>query len=118
MDHKIDFYIASPEQIAVKLGERLAEIRLSLNQTQAQVSNEAGISRGALVRLENGQGVSMDTLIRVMTALHLQEHLENLLPNPSIRPLERVALAGGERQRARPKQKSEDDGSWSWGDEQ
>ena len=118
MDHKNEFSVASPRQIAIQLGERLAEIRLSLNQTQAQVSDEAGVSRGALVRLENGQGVSLDTLIRVMTALNLQEHLANLLPNPSIRPLERVALAGRERQRARPKQESEDDGSWSWGDEE
>ena len=118
MDHKIDFSIANPNQIAVKLGERLAEIRLSLNQTQAQVATEAGISRGSLVRLEKGQGVSMDTFIRVMTALQLQEHLENLLPNPSIRPLERVALAGRERQRARPKQASKDDNAWSWEDEQ
>jgi transcriptional regulator with XRE-family HTH domain len=118
MDHKNYLSVASPKQIAVNLGERLTEIRLSLNQTQAQVSNEAGVSRGALVRLENGQGVSMDTFIRVMTALHLQGHLENLLPNPSIRPLERVALAGRERRRARPKQESEDDGSWTWGDDQ
>jgi hypothetical protein len=59
----------------------------------------------------------MDTLIRVMMALKLGEHLEHFLPDPSIRPLERVALAGRERQRARPKRHEEEGDEWAWGDD-
>ena len=60
----------------------------------------------------------MDTFIRVMMALQLTDHLAHLLPDPSIRPLDRVALAGRERQRARPRRTQKDDDLWTWGDDQ
>jgi putative transcriptional regulator len=116
MSLKIKLGIANSEQIATVLGKRLADIRLSQNRTQEQVANEAGISRATLVRLEQGHGVSLDTFIRVMMALKLGEHIENFLPDPSIRPLERVALAGRERQRARPKRAEKTEEMWTWGD--
>ena len=118
MDHKIDFSVANSTHIAKALGKRLADIRLSQNRTQSQISNEAGISRGSVVRLEKGEGVSMDTLIRVMMALQLKDHLAHLLPDPSIRPLDRVALAGRERQRARPRPAQKEDDVWTWEDDQ
>ena len=118
MDHKINYSIANSTQVAKALGERVAEIRLSQNRTQAQVSTEAGISRGSLVRLEKGQGVSMDTFIRIMMALKLQDHLEFWLPNPSIRPLDRVVMAGRDRQRARPRPAPDENSLWAWGDDE
>jgi len=116
MSLKIKSGVSNSEQIASALGERLADIRLSQNRTQEQVSGEAGISRATLVRLEHGHGVSLDTFIRVMMALKLGEHIEHFLPDPSIRPLERVALAGRERQRARPKRAEETGEMWTWDD--
>lgn len=114
----MDYSIANSTQIAQGLGERLADIRLSQNRTQSQVAEEAGISRATLVRLEQGHGVSLDSLIRAMIALNLREHLAQFLPNPTIRPLDRVALAGRERQRARPRRVSDQKKPWTWGDEQ
>ena len=63
---------ATPDQVARHLGERLADIRLAQNRTQAQIAEEAGIARATLVRLEQGRGVSLDSLVRVMLALGLQ----------------------------------------------
>ena len=88
MIHKIDFNLASSEQISASLGGQLADIRLSQNRTQEQVATEAGVSRATLARLEQGHGVSLDTFIRVLMALKLQAHLEHSLPDPSIRPLD------------------------------
>jgi transcriptional regulator with XRE-family HTH domain len=117
MKHKTDFNLANSEQIAASLGGQLADIRLSQNRTQQQVAGEAGVSRATLARLEQGHGVSLDTFIRVLMALKLQQHLEHFLPNPSIRPLDRVALAGRERQRARPGREDEAEETWLWGDD-
>lgn len=114
MSRNVDFNVANVNQIATRLGAQLADIRLSQNRTQSQIAKEAGISRATLVRLEQGHGVSFDTFIRVMMALKLQEHLAHFLPDPSIRPLDRVALAGQERQRARPKKSRSSDESWTW----
>lgn len=115
MNHKQVFSLGSVEQVAQSLGARLSDVRLSQNRTQEQVAAEAGISRGTLVRLEQGNGASLDTFIRVMMALRLHEHLEQLLPDPSLRPLDRVRLSGKERQRARPRKQDPGDTPWTWG---
>lgn len=69
-------------------------------------------------RMENGKGTSLDTFIRVLTALGLQNNLQALLPDPSIRPVDRIRMGDVERKRARPAQPTEPEGTWVWGDEQ
>lgn len=115
--YSIDFPVANSQQIEAALGHRLEQIRLSRNITQKQLAAESGISLRTLRRLENGEGVTLDTFIRVMSALNIQENLAALLPDPSVRPIERaVSATGTERQRARPREKDSGAG-WVWGDE-
>ena len=64
---------------------------------------------------QQSQGVSMDTFIRIMMALGIQQSLEALLPDPTVRPIERVGIGAGERKRARPTQYSNERPTWSWG---
>lgn len=114
MTYKIDLSTASSEQIAGALCERLERIRLSRNITQKQLADEAGVSERTIGRLEQGLGVSLDTFIRVLMALRLQHSLEGLLPESSVRPLERVRQRARERQRARPSRVSEPPTTWTW----
>ena len=116
MSYKIDFSIATSSQIETALCNRLENIRLSRNITQAQLAKEAGISTRTIGRLEKGEGVSLDTFIRVLAALGIQQNLETLLPDPSVRPIERIGIGGHERKRARPGLKREEPATWSWGD--
>ena len=118
MTYNLDFRVATSGQIEAALCRRLEGIRLSRNITQAQLAAEAGVSLRTIGRLENGEGVSLDTFIRVMTALGIQESLAVLLPDPSVRPVERVGSVGRERKRARPRRSDKGTASWSWGDGQ
>src|SRR6056297_2686309 len=116
MTHNIDFSLATSNQIEAALCKKIEQIRLLRNITQEQLSKDAGISLRTLRRLEKGEGVSMDTFNRIMMALGIQHNLESLLPDPSIRPVERVKRNSVERKRARPT-KTNNKQSWSWGDE-
>jgi putative transcriptional regulator len=116
MAYKIDFSVATSDQIEGALCKRLESIRLSRNITQAQLAEEAGVSVRTIGRLEKGQGVSMDTFIRIMMALSIQQNLETLLPDPAVRPIERVGMSAGERKRARPAKSTDELPAWSWGD--
>ena len=116
MFYNIEFSVATSDQIEAALCKRLESIRLSRNITQAQLAEEAGVSPRTIGRLEKGQGVSMDTFIRVMMALGIQQSLEALLPDPTVRPIERVGISAGERKRARPTQSNVERLTWSWGD--
>jgi len=115
MAYNIDFTVAASSQIEAALCKRLESIRLSRNMTQTQLAEAAGVSPRTIGRLEKGEGISLDTLIRVMTALRIQQNLEALLPDPSVRPIERVG-GGGQRKRARPRPSGGRRAAWSWGD--
>jgi putative transcriptional regulator len=118
MSYNIDFSIASSDQIEGALCKRLESVRLSRNMTQAQLAEEAGVSPRTIGRLEKGQGISLDTFIRVLRALGIQHSLEALLPDPTVRPMERAGMIARERKRARPTPLSDDQQVWSWGDDE
>jgi transcriptional regulator with XRE-family HTH domain len=117
MPYNIDFAVATSNQIEATLCKQLESIRLSRNITQVQLAEEAGVSPRTIGRLEKGHGVSLDTFIRVLRALGIQQNLAVLLPDPSVRPVERVGAAGVERRRARPSQRNTGRSTaWVWGD--
>lgn len=116
MSYKIDFDAAASDQIESALCARLEQIRLSRNITQRALAKEAGVSPRTINRMASGEGISLDTFIRILSALRIQQNLSALLPDPSVRPIERVALEGRERQRARPKGRTGAFGAWTWGD--
>jgi transcriptional regulator with XRE-family HTH domain len=115
MSHNIDYEQASIEAIQADLGQRLVQLRLARNVNQQALAREAGVSRRTITRLENGDSVSLDTLLRVMRALGLIGRLEALLPDPSVRPIDRVRQKDGQRRRARTKPGTHPE-PWTWAD--
>jgi len=118
MTYSIDFATASSEQIEAALGERIERIRLTRNITQQQLADEAGVSLRTIRRLVKGEGVSLDTFIRVLSALRIQPNLELLLPDPTISPVERLRAQRRERLRARPDADAAAASPWSWADDE
>ena len=116
MRYNVEFSTASSDQIEKELCARLESIRLSRNLSQADLAAEAGVSQKTIGRMERGAGTSLDSFIRVLMALRIAQNLEVLLPDPSIRPIERVALRQKERKRARSKSKETSKTAWQWGD--
>ncbi|MEA5079796.1 MAG: helix-turn-helix transcriptional regulator [Anaerolineaceae bacterium] len=118
MENDIDLSIATSEQIEQALGKQIEKIRLMSARTQAQLAADSGIATKTIYRLERGEGVSLNTFIRVLQVLGLSDNLTSLLPDPTIRPVERVAARGTERKRARPKHSPDiPPHPWKWGDD-
>ena len=68
------------EDALALMGDRVTQWRRLLALTQQQVADRAGISRGALVRLEAGDpGPSIDTFFRVLSALHIVDQVTDAL---------------------------------------
>ena len=111
---------ATDGAILHELGGRLAKVRLDRNLTQAQLAEQAGVSKRTVERLESG-GVSMQLagFIRVCRALDLVERFDLLVPEPAPSPVEQLRLRGRARQRA-SKTRAVDPSpkKWKWGDEQ
>lgn len=97
-----------------ELAQRLKAYRLSLNLTQAQLSEASGVSLGAIKSFERNGNASLDTLLSLLKALSLLGNADALIPALG---LNTVALhdLGHQRQRARKKKKA---ATTPWGDEQ
>jgi len=117
MKPKLDFSLATSKQIITFLSSQLVNLRLARNWTQAQLANEAGVSLKTITNLESGKSGTLDTFIRVIKALNLQANLINLLPDATVRPMERTQLTGSERKRSRKDREKDEVAPWVWGDE-
>ena len=117
MTQNTDFETASSEVIIDALCRRIDQIRLSRNISQAELAQKAGVSRSTMTRLADGRAISLDSFVRVMRALDLTEHLAALLPDPGVRPIDRLQFDGAGRQRAGRSQEKAPSGEWTWGDQ-
>jgi transcriptional regulator with XRE-family HTH domain len=94
--------------IAQILGERIERYRIEAGLTQAELSEQAGIGKRTLERIEAGRGAELVTLIRVLRALKALDGFERLLPELPVSPIERLELRGKQRQRvAHPRSRRE-----------
>ena len=100
------FTLATAHEILQALGQRVRAQRLAQALSQQDLARMAGLSLGALRKLESNGQSSLETVIRVVQALGLVDELEELfvLKRQSIAQMEQ-AEAADQRQRA-PRRRS------------
>jgi transcriptional regulator with XRE-family HTH domain len=101
-----------------EIGRRLAQLRISLNLTQAEVAGNAGIGKRTLERIEAGEPAQTTTLIRVLRALEQMEALNALIPEHQIRPMDMLRHPKGRKRASSRKIPRESNQPWTWGDEE
>lgn len=96
------FKLLQPAEILQALGTRLRSQRLAQNLSQNELAQMAGLSLGAVRKLERSGLCTLDTLVRVAQVLGLVGELEPLfeLQVQSIAQMQQAA-AVQQRQRAR-----------------
>ena len=103
--------------LQAELGFRLARIRLTRNITQTELAKEAGVGVRTVRRLESGESsTTLDSFLRIVTALELADDVLNSIPSQNIRPIERVDSRQSVRKRARSRKVRDSEEPWIWGD--
>jgi transcriptional regulator with XRE-family HTH domain len=109
--------------ILEELGTRLGRLRINANFTQAQLAEEAAVSKRTVERIEAGNGTDFVLLIRVLRTLKLIDGMESLIPDLPLSPIALWRLRGRERRRVgHPRRKggvsapSKSPGPWTWGE--
>lgn len=102
----MSFILMPPNEVLEALGQRVREQRLAQSLPQRELAQMAGLSLGALRKLESSGQSSMETLIRVVQALGLVDELSELfvLKRQSIADMD-LAESVGQRQRATRRRK-------------
>lgn len=107
----------SASALAELVGERIRQYRLNNNVSQEELAEITGVSRQKIARAENGKA-TLETILSLMLALEVVDHLDQFLPPTPISPIQLAKLQGKKRQRASsPRAKkdtdsSEDDLGW------
>lgn len=105
------------EEILRELGERLAKVRLERNLTQAELAQQAGVSKRTVERLEVGGATQLSSFIRLCRALDLIERFDRVIPEPVPSPIAQVKLHGKARRRASSiKTPDHPLKKWTWGE--
>lgn len=102
--------------ILKEIGQRIKDIRLGQSMTQKELAENAGVAYSTVVRIENGEGVNIENLMRVIRTLGLIQNFDLLVPEQELTP-EEIFKNKPKRKRASKARKAIEN-TWTWGDEQ
>ncbi|MCL7488844.1 MAG: helix-turn-helix domain-containing protein [Desulfobulbaceae bacterium] len=110
--------LLTDDAILAEIGKRIARYRIDSQITQADLAQQAGVSKRTVERVEAGASAQFATIIRILRVLDLMQGLENLVPEPVPRPMELLKQKGKVRQRASSSRHPDKaPKKWSWGEE-
>ncbi|MDA3953593.1 MAG: helix-turn-helix transcriptional regulator [Bacteroidales bacterium] len=94
--------------IIVAIGKFIKQKRLQENKSQVLLSKEAGLNRSTLVKIENGESITLSSLIQILRVLNLLHLLDIFTIEDKISPIEYARLKEKKRLRARKKNTESD----------
>lgn len=96
----IEWLSMSDKSIVSTIGKYIRHQRLIQNKTQANIAEIAGVNRWTMSKIENGEPISLTSLIQILRALNLLDVLNIFKIQPQLSPLELAKLEKQKRQRA------------------
>ena len=97
----IEWLSMSDNSIVSIIGEYIKHERLNQNKTQAEIAKSAGINRWTISKIENGEPISLLSLIQILRALNSLHIFNEFKIETQLSPLELAKLEKQKRQRAR-----------------
>jgi transcriptional regulator with XRE-family HTH domain len=106
-------YSAQTDESALALlGRRMAAFRIRSNWTQAQLAEQAGVSKGTIERIERGDSVQVINLIKVLRVCGMLETFLAVFPDDSPSPMQILQMGKVKaRKRVRSPRNNESDAS-------
>ena len=80
----------TPNEIAKELVEKIKQQRKKLKISQIQLAIKSGVSLGSIKRFESKYEISLNSFIKILIALNLEQDLENLFTQKSYNSIDEV----------------------------
>ena len=80
----------TPNDIAKELVEKIKQHRKKLKISQAQLASKSGVSLGSIKRFESKYEISLNSFIKILIALNLEQDLENLFTQKNYNSIDEV----------------------------
>ena len=80
----------TPNDIAKELVDKIKQYRKKLKISQAQLASKSGVSLGSIKRFESKHEISLNSFIKILIALNLEQDLENLFTQKNYNSIDEV----------------------------
>lgn len=80
----------TPNDIAKELIEKIKQHRKKLKMSQARLATKSGVSLGSIKRFESKYEISLNSFIKILIALNLEQDFENLFTQKSYNSIDEV----------------------------
>ena len=88
--HDFLFNPKTPNDIAKELIEKIKQHRKKLKISQAQLASKSGVSLGSIKRFESKYEISLNSFIKILIALNLEQDLENIFTQKNYNSIDEV----------------------------
>ena len=96
--------------IVAQIGGFIKHTRVQQSKTQAQLAEMSGLNRWTLSQIENGESITLSSLIQILRALDCLQVLDGFNYSNEISPLEYAKLKKKQtKERVRNKTKDQED---------
>jgi len=95
------YFMQNAAVILRAMGRRLRDRRISADLTQGQLAMRVGVSRQTVTRMESGENISVDSLVRLAMALDAAAEFNALFPPVDTRSLDEILAQQRKPQRVR-----------------
>lgn len=112
---RIDWVQMSDSAIVKQIGSYIRHERLRQNKKQVQLAEMAGLNRWTISQIENGESITLTSLIQILRALDCLYLLKAFEVSDEISPLEYAKLKKQQKKRVRNKKTNipdKDDLGW------
>jgi len=97
----IDWVQMSDIAIVRQIGNYIKQVRLQQRKTQAQLAKIAGLNRWTISQIENGDSITLTSLLQILRALDSLYVLDAFEVSDEISPLEYAKLKKHKKERVR-----------------
>jgi transcriptional regulator with XRE-family HTH domain len=101
MSDSVQYMIQTSLDVLRGIGRRLRARRMAAYFTQNQLAKRAGVSRPTVVRMESGENVGVEALVRVAMVLDATGEFNALFPPADTRSLDEILAEQRKPQRVR-----------------
>ncbi|MHB0756277.1 helix-turn-helix domain-containing protein [Polaribacter sp. M15] len=111
----INFASLSDARIIARIGDFVKHTRIQQNKTQEQLATASGLNRYTISKIENGESITLSSLIQILRSLQQLHLLENFHFIEQISPLEYAKLKKKQqKERVRNKSNNKEEKDLGW----
>lgn len=99
------------------INERIRNYRIAYPLTQAQLAERSGVSLRSIQLFENGADIKWNNLVKILSALDLDDNIQMLVPDVTERPSYYVKHNDIRKRVSKKQVKKSQKESFTWGDD-